>query len=393
MEMIFSNLLFLMVNQQQVIEGILFKLVVFPDHKPLLAFKPLNGFFECENFGFQSGYDAIISESLELYESNLYFSHLCMMNSQFPLITVLGPTAGGKTVFAAHLALAVNGEIISADSRQVFRGMDLGTGKDIGDYKIADQVVTSHLIDIADPGTEYNVFRFQHDFQAACSSIISRGKTPLLCGGTGLYLEAVILDYDLNEVPHNTVLRQELAAFTDEELITRLSELRPLHNTTDILDRDRLVKAIEIELFKQNNIKPQSDNDFRKTPVFGIRFSRKTERERITARLTQRLNEGMIDEIQQLLDKGISKERLIFYGLEYKYVTMYLTGDLAFDQMFSLLNTAIHQFSKRQMTWFRRMEKKGINIKWLEGEDGLQVNLQKAIDYLKSYQGKMSEIP
>lgn len=310
------------------------------------------------------------------------------MSAQFPLITVLGPTAGGKTSFAAHLALAVNGEIISADSRQVFRGMDIGTGKDIGDYKIADQLIPSHLIDIAEPGTEYNVFQFQRDFQKAWSSITSRRKTPLLCGGTGLYLESVLLGYNLNEAPYNEILRQELAGLNYNALVDRLTGLRPLHNTTDIFDRERLVRAIEIEWHKKNQIISQPENDFSWTPVFGIRFQRKTERERITIRLTQRLNEGMIDEIKQLLDKGIGKERLLFYGLEYKYVTLYLTGELTYNQMFTLLNTAIHQFSKRQMTWFRRMEKKGISITWLEGEDGLQCNLQKAVIYLDAYQEK-----
>jgi len=311
-----------------------------------------------------------------------------MMSVQFPLITVLGPTAGGKTSFAAHLALAVNGEIISADSRQVFRGMDIGTGKDLGDYKIEDQHIPSHLIDIAEPGTEYNVFQFQRDFQKAWSSITSKRKTPLLCGGTGLYLESVLLGYNLNEAPHNEILRHELALLNDDTLVAKLTDLRPLHNTTDIFDRKRLVRAIEIEWHKKNQTNLQPENDFCRTPVFGIRFQRRTERERITSRLTQRLNEGMADEVRQLLEKGISKERLMFYGLEYKYVTLYLTGEFTYNQMFTLLNTAIHQFSKRQMTWFRRMEKKGIAISWLEGEDGLQLNLQKALIYLEACQEK-----
>jgi len=310
------------------------------------------------------------------------------MNPQFPLITVLGPTAGGKTSFAAHLALAVNGEIISADSRQVFSGMDIGTGKDLGDYKIEDQLIPYHLIDIAEPGTEYNVYQFQLDFQNAWSSITSGGKTPLLCGGTGLYLESVLLGYNLNEAPHNEILRHELALLNDDTLVAKLTDLRPLHNTTDIFDRKRLVRAIEIEWHKKNQTNLQPENDFCRTPVFGIRFQRRTERERITSRLTQRLNEGMVDEVRQLLEKGISKERLMFYGLEYKYVTLYLTGELTYNQMFTLLNTAIHQFSKRQMTWFRRMEKKGISITWLEGEDGLQLNLQKALIYLEACQEK-----
>ena len=306
------------------------------------------------------------------------------MNPQYPLITVLGPTAVGKTAFAAHLALAVDAEIISADSRQVFRGMDIGTGKDLGDYKIADHIIPSHLIDIAEPGTEYSVFEFQRDFLTAYTSIVERGKTPLLCGGTGMYLESVLLGYNLVEVPVNEELRRELSFLPNDELISRISSYRPLHNTTDILDRKRLERAIEIELYKQQHQSDYIENDFNHTPVFGIRFDRKTVRERITSRLTQRLNEGMIEEVQKLLDKGISKERLMFYGLEYKYIALHLAGKLDFIQMIALLNTAIHQFAKRQMTWYRRMENKGIKIFWLEGEDGLVVNLEKAINQLKS---------
>jgi tRNA dimethylallyltransferase len=305
------------------------------------------------------------------------------MSSQYPLITVLGPTAVGKTTFAAHLALALDAEVISADSRQVFRGMDIGTGKDIGDYKIADRIIPSHLIDIAEPGTEYNVFQFQRDFQVARNSIIARGKTPVLCGGTGMYLESVLLGYNLIEVPVNENLRQHLTKLSNDELIKRISSQRLLHNTTDILDRERLIRAIEIETFKDQNISQQVETDFSHTPVFGLRFDRKTVRDRITARLTQRLNEGMLEEVQHLLDKGLSKEQLMFYGLEYKYLTLHLTGELSYNEMFRLLNTAIHQFAKRQMTWFRRMENKGIKIYWLEGEDGLQMNISKAINHLK----------
>jgi len=306
------------------------------------------------------------------------------MSLQFPLITVLGPTAVGKTTFAAHLALALDSEIISADSRQVFRGMDIGTGKDFGDYKIGDRIIPFHLIDIAQPGTEYSVFQFQRDFQEARNSILSRGKTPLLCGGTGLYLESVLLGYNFVEVPENKILRQHLEVFTNDELINKIVSLRSLHNTTDILDRERLIRAIEIESFKDQNKIKEVENDFSQTPVFGIRFDRNTIRERITARLTQRLNEGMLEEVQNLLDTGLTKNQLMFYGLEYKFLTLYVTGELSYNEMFTLLNTAIHQFAKRQMTWFRRMEKKGIKITWLEGEDGLTMNLEKVINYLKS---------
>jgi len=271
------------------------------------------------------------------------------MSSQFPLITVLGPTAVGKTTFAAHLALALDAEIISADSRQVFRGMDVGTGKDLSDYWIEGKIIPSYLIDIADPGTEYNVFQFQHDFKNAWDLITSRGKTPLLCGGTGLYLESVLLGYNLVEVPENEILRQQLAELTNDELINKIVSLRPLHNTTDILDHERLIRAIEIESFKDQNKNQQFENDFSQTPVLGIRFDRKLVRERITSRLTQRLNEGMIEEVEKLLDSGLTKNQLMFYGLEYKFITLYITGELSYNEMFTLLNTAIHQFAKRQI--------------------------------------------
>jgi len=303
------------------------------------------------------------------------------MNSNFPLVTVLGPTAVGKTAFAANLAVAINAEIISADSRQVYRGMDLGTGKDMADYVVNGQLIPSHLIDIAEPGNEYNIFQFQRDFQSARSEIISRGKTPILCGGSGLYLESVLLGYNLHDAPLDADLRNELSVLPDNDLVSRLSALRPLHNTTDILDRDRLIRAIEIEKYKINaNVQPAVN--LSQTPVLGIHFDRKIVRQRITSRLTERLNQGMIEEVQQLLQEGVNPIRLKMYGLEYKYITMFLLGELSYKQMFALLNTAIHQFAKRQMTWFRRMETKGIRIYWLAGEDGLTANLEKAKKYL-----------
>ena len=305
------------------------------------------------------------------------------MIPKFPLVTILGPTAVGKTTFAAHLALALDAEIISADSRQVYKGMDIGTGKDLDDYKIDGKEIPSHLIDIAEPGTEYNVFQFQKDFQIARSSIISRDKTPVLCGGTGLYLESVLLGYNLNEAPLNEALREELFELSDSDLVGRLSALRPLHNTTDILDRDRLVRAIEIEYYKQQSQNILPANDLLNTPVLGLRFQRTTVRRRITARLTQRLNHGMVEEVQRLLDNGITPGRLKMYGLEYKFITMHLAGELSYNQMFDLLKSAIHQFAKRQMTWFRRMENKGIKIFWLEGEEGLVENLARAKKILK----------
>jgi len=313
------------------------------------------------------------------------FLHLCIMSSQFPLITILGPTAAGKTSFAVQLAHSLRGEIISADSRQVFRGMDIGTGKDLEEYRINDVVIPAHLIDIADAGSEYNVFRFRRDFDKAYSDVIARGSTPVLCGGTGMYLEAVLLGYSLEEVPQNEKLRLEMDLLSDNELTAKLSTLRQLHNTTDSLDRERLLRAIEIEVHKLAKPEIPPVHEFTNTPVFGLRFERSVLRNRITARLTQRLENGMIDEVAQLLHNGVSKERLIFYGLEYKYLCLHLSGEISYSSMFGLLNTAIHQFAKRQMTWFRRMESKGIKIFWLDGEDGLSVNLAKARTYLDSF--------
>ena len=309
------------------------------------------------------------------------------MNIQIPLITVLGPTAVGKTTFAAHLALALDAEIISADSRQVFRGMDIGTGKDLADYSIGDKHVPYHLIDIAESGSEYSVYQFQTDFRAACSAIVSRGRTPLLCGGTGFYIESVLQGYQLTESPVNPKLRLELSEKTDEELIAMLSKLRILHNTTDILDRERLIRAIEIEIYKKHpEINPVSD--FLESPVFGLTFERSVVRQRITERLRQRLENGMVNEVQRLMDRGVSSQRLKMYGLEYKYISMFIEGELDYNEMFELLNTAIHQFAKRQMTWFRRMEKTGIKINWIDGENGLEYNLAKALAEIKLWRDK-----
>lgn len=307
------------------------------------------------------------------------------MICNIPLITILGPTAVGKTSFGARLAAVLDAEIISADSRQVFKGMDMGTGKDIADYQVGNKIIPYHLIDIAEPGTEYNVYQFKHDFLEAYHTIHSRNKIPVLCGGTGMYLESILLDYDLVEVPENVELRQKLSGLPDEELIRMISSARQLHNSTDTADRERLTRALEIELFKKDHAEQNSWPDFSNTPVIGIRFDREIIRNRITQRLYQRLEEGMIDEVRHLIEKGVSTDRLLFYGLEYKYITLYLKGELSYSQMVGLLNTAIHQFAKRQMTWFRRMEKKGVRIFWLEGENGLEINIDKALSYLKTF--------
>jgi len=294
------------------------------------------------------------------------------------MITILGPTATGKTNLAAHLAHLINGEIISADSRQVYRGMDIGTGKDLADYSIEGKIIPYHLVDIVEPGYEYNVFEFQKDFLNAYSAIDERGSIPILCGGTGLYIESVLKGYKLINVPKNELLREELELKSEAELIEILETLKNLHNTTDTSERERLIRAIEIQKYYDNN--PAIDTFFPKieTKIFGIDYDRRVVRMRITERLEERLKNGMIEEVQGLLNSGVKPEQLTFYGLEYKWVTDYLEGNLAYNEMFRRLNTAIHQFSKRQMTWFRRMEKQGFVINWIDGN----LSLNEKVAYI-----------
>lgn len=287
---------------------------------------------------------------------------------KYNLITVLGPTATGKTGLAAHLAARINGEIISADSRQIYRGMDLGTGKDYADYFVDGVEISSHLVDIEDAGIHYNVFRFQTDFIRIFNEIKSRDKFPVLCGGSGLYIEAVLKNYRLIEVPPNRELRNELEGKSLEELTEILQNLKPkLHNHTDVETDRRAVRAIEIEKYYAEN--PEFDTSFPKINSLniGINFDRELRRQRISTRLKQRFDEGMLDEVQKLLDSGLTPEQLIYYGLEYKYLTLHLTGELSYNEMFRQLEIAIHQFAKRQMTWFRGMEKRGTKIHWIDG--------------------------
>ena len=284
-------------------------------------------------------------------------------NSKYNLITILGPTATGKTGIAANLAAYLKGEIISADSRQVYRGMDLGTGKDYEDYFVDGIEIPSHLVDIEDAGVHYNVYRFQTDFIKVFDEIQSRNKFPILCGGSGLYLEAILKNYRLIEVPPNKVLRKELEGKNLNELTEILKNLKPkLHNHTDVETDRRAVRAIEIEKYYAEN--PKTDTSFPEINSLniGIDFDRKLRRERITKRLKQRLEDGMLDEVRKLLDSGLTPGQLIYYGLEYKFLTLHLTGELSFDEMFAKLEIAIHQFAKRQMTWFRGMEKRGTKI-------------------------------
>ena len=296
------------------------------------------------------------------------------------LITILGPTASGKTPLATALAVAlprgadgaVVGEIISADSRQVYRGMDIGTGKDLGDYVVGGEAVGYHLIDICEPGTKYNLFRYQQDFFDAYEDIQSRGRQPILCGGTGLYIEAVLRGYSLSPVPQNAELRQRLEGKPLAELTKRLEDLKALsgttmHNTTDVDSCQRAIRAIEIETYCLKHPVPRRELPPLEALVVGVDISRELRREKISRRLRERLNHGMVEEVRTLIDSGIAPDDLIYYGLEYKYVTEYVVGRLTFEQMKSQLEIAIHQFAKRQMTWFRGMERRGTTIHWIDG--------------------------
>ena len=293
-----------------------------------------------------------------------------MEKKSYDLITVLGPTASGKTRFAVQLADRLGAEIISGDSRQVYRRMDLGTGKDLDDYRIGDRSVPYHLIDIVEPGTKYNVFEYQRDFLEAYNDIHRRGRKAVLCGGTGLYIESVLRAYRLSPVPQNPELRERLADKSLEELTALLATYKSLHNTTDVDTAQRAIRAIEIEEYYRQT--PLDRRPFPKIEslTLGVDVSREVRRERISQRLRKRLDEGMCGEVERLLAEGIKPEDLIYYGLEYKYVTLYVMGQITFDEMAQQLEIAIHQFAKRQMTWFRGMERRGTPILWIRlGED------------------------
>lgn len=299
------------------------------------------------------------------------------------MITVLGPTATGKTSFAVYLAAQLNGEIISADSRQVYQGMDIGTGKDLEEYQYNDQSIPYHLIDIVEPGYEYNVFEFQRDFLQAYEQIEKNGSFPILCGGTGMYIESVLKGYKLINVPENEDLREDLKLKSDEELEEILLEFKALHNTTDTSDRDRLLRAIEIQTYYDEH--PDLDTSFPKidTVIVGIDFDRRVIRTRISERLDHRLKNGMIEEVKGLIENGVSPDKLKFYGLEYRFITQYLEEEIGYKEMFRRLETAIHQFAKRQMTWFRRMEKQGFEIHWLDGNLSHEEKMMKLMPLLR----------
>lgn len=286
--------------------------------------------------------------------------------SLFDLVTILGPTASGKTSFACKLAKDLDTEVISGDSRQVYRGMDIGTGKDLSDYVVDGTPIPYHLIDIRDAGYKYNIFEYQHDFQEAYKDIKRRDKLPILCGGSGLYIESVLKGYNLINVPENKVLRQQLEGKSLAELSTILSSYKSLHNNTDVDTAQRAIRAIEIEEYKKENDTDCNEYPPLKSLIIGVDIDRELRRTRISTRLKSRLEEGMIDEIQSLLDAGVTPEDILYYGLEYKFVTQYLLKEISYSQMYSELEIAIHQFAKRQMTWFRGMEKRGLSIHWID---------------------------
>jgi len=305
------------------------------------------------------------------------------------MITILVPTAVGKTRISAMIAARMDAEIISADSRQVFRGMDLGTGKDLQDYFVDGSFIPYHLIDIRQPGEEYSVWDFSCDFKKAYLEIRSRGRQVILCGGTGLYIEAVIGGYYMPQVPEDKNLRNSLEKESIENLITRLASLRPLHNTTDITDRARLIRAIEIETWKLSH--PREETFVPPNFILGITLPREELRMRITQRLHKRIEQGMIEEVEQLKKLGISHENLDSYGLEYRFISRYLKGQMSKNEMVESLNTAIHQFAKRQMTWFRRMERKGFRIHWLDGMQLAEEVVKKAMQVLDSHPDQWKE--
>jgi len=302
----------------------------------------------------------------------------------YQLITILGPTASGKTPFASAFAAYLNTEIISADSRQIYRTMDLGTGKDLADYVVNGKQIPYHLIDICDPGYKYNVFEYQHDFFRVFEEIRAKGKLPILCGGTGMYIEAVLKGYKLLDVPQNPALRDSLKGKTLPELEKILTSYKVLHNKTDVDSAQRAIRAIEIEEY----YKTQSPDANEYTPlnslIIGIDIDRNLRREKISRRLRIRLEEGMVDEVKNILATGVKPEDLIYYGLEYKYLTLYVTGQITYEEMFDQLEIAIHQFAKRQMTWFRGMERRGLKIHWLDATLPTEEKINQAMEWLNN---------
>lgn len=295
----------------------------------------------------------------------------------YDLITIIGPTASGKTAFACHLAHTLHTEIISGDSRQVYRSMDIGTGKDLSDYVINGENIPYHLIDIREAGDKYNIFEYQHDFHNVYTDIKNRDKLPILCGGSGLYVESVLRGYSLVNVPENKELRSKYADYSLQALTQILESYKTLHNKTDVDTAQRAIRAIEIEEYKKAH--PLEQNEFPplNSLVIGVDIDRELRRKKISKRLKARLEDGMIEEIKDILSQGVKPDDLIYYGLEYKYVTLYILGQLSYEDMYSQLEIAIHQFAKRQMTWFRGMEKRGIDIHWINAELPMKEKIDK----------------
>lgn len=286
--------------------------------------------------------------------------------NNYELITIIGPTASGKTAFAAALAARLDTEIISGDSRQVYRSMDIGTGKDLADYVVDGKQIPYHLIDICNPGDKYNVFEYQHDFHKAFEEIRKKGKLPILCGGTGMYIESVLRGFKLLDVPQNPSLRESLKGKSLAELEQILASYKVLHNKTDVDSAQRAIRAIEIEEFYKTEAPDKREYAPINSLIIGVDIDRELRREKISRRLRTRLDEGMVDEVRAILATGVKPEDLIYYGLEYKFLTLYIIGQLTYDEMVSQLEIAIHQFAKRQMTWFRGMERRGLHIHWLD---------------------------
>lgn len=305
------------------------------------------------------------------------------METNLPIITILGPTATGKTALATHLAAKIDAEIISADSRQVYRRMDIGTGKDLSDYQVDDKPIPYHLIDIVEPGTKYNLYEYQQDFLKAYNDICSRSKQTILCGGSGLYIESVIGGYKMTSVPVNEELRTELENYSEEQLEQRLKSVKKLHNNADFDTRKRTIRAIEIAEYQKRNAEIIPDFPKIDYIIIGVAMEREAVCQSIYNRLKQRLRDGMIDEVQALLDSGIAPDDLIYYGLEYKFVTQYLMHEFSYNYMVEHLNIAIRQFAKRQMTWFRHMERNGFKINWIDGMLPLDEKVELALKILK----------
>lgn len=321
----------------------------------------------------------IVGIKRDLTFCNTYF---CIM--KFDIVTIVGPTASGKTSLACHLAYEMGAEIISGDSRQVYKNMDIGTGKDLSDYTVNGKNIPYHLIDICEAGEKYNLFEFQQDFHKAYQDIRNRGITPILCGGSGLYVESVLKGYSLPNVPINNELREKYQNYSLDELKFVLESYKSLHNTTDLENKRRAIRAIEIEDYKKQHAVEDKIYPPLASVIIGVDISREVRRQRISDRLSNRLDEGMIAEVEKILESGVDPEDLIYYGLEYKFVTQYVIGEIDREEMKEKLEIAIHQFAKRQMTWFRGMEKRGLKIHWVDGTLPLEERVDKSLEIIRN---------